>query len=54
MVSAALMAAPGVGPVAALSFMTASESPSRFHLSHGVAVYFGLSATLAVRLHSRC
>ena len=36
------MAIPGVGPVTALSFMTAIDDPSRFRRSRDVAAYFGL------------
>lgn len=35
------MAIPGVGPVTALSFMTAIDEPSRFRRSRDVAAYFG-------------
>ncbi|MFC3321385.1 IS110 family transposase [Mesorhizobium cantuariense] len=38
------MAIPGVGPVAALSFMTAVDDPSRFRRSRDVAAYFGLTS----------
>jgi transposase len=38
------MAIPGVGPVAALSFITAIEDPSRFGRSRNVAAYFGLTS----------
>lgn len=38
------MAIPGVGPVTALSFMTAIDDPSRFHRSRDVAAYFGLTS----------
>jgi transposase len=38
------MAIPGVGPVAALSFMTAVEDPARFRRSRDVAAYFGLTS----------
>ena len=37
------MAIPGVGPVTALSFMTAIDDPSRFRRSRDVAAYFGLT-----------
>lgn len=35
---------PGVGPVTALSFMTAIDDPSRFRRSRDVAAYFGLTS----------
>jgi transposase len=35
---------PGVGPIAALSFMTAIDDPSRFKPSRDVAPYFGLTS----------
>jgi transposase len=35
---------PGVGPVAALSFMTAIDDPARFKRSRDVAAYFGLTS----------
>ncbi len=38
------MAIPGVGPVTALSFMTAIDDPSRFRRSRDVAAYFGLTS----------
>lgn len=38
------MAIPGVGPVTALSFMTAIEDPARFRRSRDVAAYFGLTS----------
>jgi transposase len=38
-----LMQIPGVGPVAALSFVTAIDDPSRFKRSRDVAAYFGLT-----------
>lgn len=38
------MAIPGVGPVTALSFMTAIHDPSRFRRSRDVAAYFGLTS----------
>lgn len=38
------MATPGVGPVTALSFMTAIDNPTRFHRSRDVAAYFGLTS----------
>ena len=38
------MQIPGVGPVAALSFMTAIDDPSRFRRSRDVAAYFGLTS----------
>ena len=38
------MAIPGVGPVTALSFMTAIDDPSRFQRSRDVAAYFGLTS----------
>lgn len=38
------MQIPGVGPVAALSFMTAVDDPSRFKRSRDVAAYFGLTS----------
>ncbi|MGY3488279.1 transposase [Bradyrhizobium sp. USDA 4011] len=39
-----LMTVSGVGPVAALSFMTAVDDPSRFKRSRDVAAYFGLTS----------
>lgn len=38
------MAIPGIGPVTALSFMTAIDDPSRFRRSRDVAAYFGLTS----------
>ena len=38
------MAIPGVGPVTALSFMTAIDNPARFRRSRDVAAYFGLTS----------
>ena len=38
------MAIPGVGPVTALSFMTAIDNPTRFRRSRDVAAYFGLTS----------
>jgi transposase len=38
------MQIPGVGPVAALSFMTAVDDPARFKRSRDVAAYFGLTS----------
>jgi transposase len=38
------MQIPGVGPVAALSFMTGVDDPSRFKRSRDVAAYFGLTS----------
>ena len=38
------MQIPGVGPVAALSFMTAIDEPKRFKRSRDVAAYFGLTS----------
>ena len=38
------MAIPGVGPVTALSFMTAIDDPPRFRRSRDVAAYFGLTS----------
>lgn len=38
------MQIPGVGPVAALSFMTGIDDPSRFRRSRDVAAYFGLTS----------
>jgi len=38
------MAIPGVGPVTALSFITAIDDPSRFRRSRDVAAYFGLTS----------
>lgn len=35
---------PGVGPVTALSFITAIEDPTRFRRSRDVAAYFGLTS----------
>lgn len=37
-------ATPGVGPVTALSFMTASDDPSRFRRSRDVAAYLRLTS----------
>lgn len=39
-----LMQIPGVGPVAALSFVTAIDDPSRFKGSRDVAAYVGLTS----------
>ncbi|HEX4693613.1 IS110 family transposase [Sphingomonas sp.] len=38
------MAIPGVGPVTALSFVTAIDDPARFKRSRDVAAYFGLTS----------
>ncbi|WP_075255857.1 IS110 family RNA-guided transposase [Herbaspirillum camelliae] len=38
------LAIPGVGPVTALSFLTAVEDPSRFRRSRNVGAYFGLTS----------
>lgn len=38
------MQIPGVGPIAALSFMAAIDDPSRFRRSRDVAAYFGLTS----------
>ena len=38
------MAIPGVGPVTALTFITAIDDPSRFQRSRDVAAYFGLTS----------
>lgn len=38
------LAIPGVGPVTALSFVTAVEDPTRFRRSRDVAAYFGLTS----------
>jgi transposase len=38
------MQIPGIGPIAALSFMTAIDDPSRFKRSGDVAAYFGLTS----------
>ena len=38
------MQIPGVGPVAALSFVTAIDDPSRFKRSRDVTAYFGLTS----------
>jgi transposase len=38
------MAIPGVGPVMALSFVTAIDDPSRFRCSRNVAANFGLTS----------
>ena len=38
------MQIPGVGPIAALSFVTAIDDPSRFRRSRDVAAYFGLTS----------
>ncbi|MGY3690524.1 transposase [Bradyrhizobium sp. USDA 3240] len=35
---------PGAGPVAARSFMTAADNPTRFRSSRDAAAYFGLTA----------
>jgi transposase len=40
-VCARLMTAPGVGPIVALSFMTAIDTPHRFRRSEDVASYLG-------------
>ena len=39
-----LMAIPGVGPVTALTFVTAIDDPSRFRRSRNVGAYFGLTS----------
>src|ERR1700736_4212573 len=41
---AGFMQIPGVGPVTALSLMTAIDDPTRFRRSRGVAAYFGLTS----------
>ena len=38
------MAIPGVGPIAALTFRTAVDDPSRFDSSRTVAAHFGLTS----------
>jgi transposase len=38
------MEIPGVGPVAAMTFLTAIDDPSRFKRSRDVAAYFGLTS----------
>ena len=38
------MQIPGVGPIAALSFVIAIDDPSRFKRSRDVAAYFGLTS----------
>jgi transposase len=38
------MAIPGVGPVTALTFSSATDDPSRFRRSRDVAAYFGLTS----------
>lgn len=38
-----LMTAPGVGPIVALSFMTAVDAPERFTGSEDIGAYFGLT-----------
>ena len=38
-----LMTAPGVGPVVALSFMTAVDNPERFGTDDDIGAYFGLA-----------
>lgn len=38
------MEIPGVGPVAAMTFLTAVDDPSRFRRSRDVAAYFGLTS----------
>jgi transposase len=38
-----LMTAPGVGPIVALSFVTAIDTPHRFRKSEDVAAYLGLT-----------
>lgn len=38
------MQIPSVGPITALSFMTAVDDPSRFKRSRDVAAYFGLTS----------
>jgi transposase len=42
--STSLIEVPGVGLIAALSFMTAVDDPSRFKRSRDVAAYFGLTS----------
>ena len=39
-----LMAIPGVGPITALTFVTAIDDPARFRRSRNVAAYFGLTS----------
>lgn len=39
-----LMAIPGVGPIAALTFVTAIDDPTRFKRSRDVGAYFGLTS----------
>jgi transposase len=38
-----LMTAPGVGPIVALSFMTAVDNPKRFSTDDDIGAYFGLT-----------
>jgi transposase len=38
-----MMTAPGVGPIVALSFVTAVDNPRRFKVSSDVGAYFGLT-----------
>jgi transposase len=38
-----LMTAPGVGPIVALSFVTAIENPKRFKDPDDIGAYFGLT-----------
>lgn len=38
-----LMTAPGVGPIVALSFMTAIDTPHRFRKSEDIGAYLGLT-----------
>jgi transposase len=37
------MTAPGVGPIVALSFVTAIENPKRFKDPDDIGAYFGLT-----------
>ena len=45
------MAVPGVGPVTALSFVTAIDDPSRFRRSRDVAAHFGLTSRRGTPAH---
>jgi transposase len=38
-----LMSAPGVGPIVALTYVSAIDDPSRFKSSKGVGAHFGLT-----------
>lgn len=47
------MQIPGVGPIAALSFVTAIYDPSRFKRSRDVAAYFGLKSGKSIDVQGR-